>query len=116
MLWFAHGSASRQCRAADGRPRLDGVIGWSRIRAVAGSTADGRPISRFPPLEPGPDPRSGGAAIPGGASGLLVRDSKSEADRMATSHRPGVVSLIAELRCYERQASEEAGQWKTGVE
>jgi hypothetical protein len=44
--------------AADGRPRLDGVIGWSRIRAVAGGAADGRAsLSRFPPLEPGPDPR-----------------------------------------------------------
>src|ERR1035437_7055340 len=44
--------------AADGRPRLDGVIGWSRIRAVAGGPAEGRPsLSSFPPLEPGPGPR-----------------------------------------------------------
>jgi hypothetical protein len=45
----------------DGRPRLDGVIGWSRIRAVGGGAADGGPsLSRFPPLEPGSDPRSTG--------------------------------------------------------
>ena len=29
---------------------------------------------------------------------------------------PGVVSLVAELRGHERQAAEELGQWKTGVE
>jgi hypothetical protein len=27
-----------------------------------------------------------------------------------------VVSLVAELRGHERQAAEELGQWKTGVE
>jgi hypothetical protein len=27
--------------------------------------------------------------------------------------RPGVVSLLAELRGHERQAAEEQGQWKT---
>jgi hypothetical protein len=29
---------------------------------------------------------------------------------------PGVVSLVAEPRGHERQAAEELGQWKTGVE
>ena len=29
---------------------------------------------------------------------------------------PGVISLFAELRGHERQAAEELGQWKTGVE
>jgi hypothetical protein len=47
--------------AADGRPRLDGVIGWSRICAMAGGAADGRPsLSRFSPMEPGSDPRPAG--------------------------------------------------------
>jgi hypothetical protein len=43
---------------ADGRPRLDGGIGWSGICAVASGAADGRPsLSKFPPLEPGSGPR-----------------------------------------------------------
>jgi hypothetical protein len=55
------GPRAANAMAADGRPRLDGVIGWSRIRAVAGGAADGRAsLSRFPPLEPGSDPRSTG--------------------------------------------------------
>jgi hypothetical protein len=53
------------------------VIGWSRIRAVAGGAADGRPtLSRFFPLERGFGPRLRGADmadLPGGASGLRVR-------------------------------------------
>jgi hypothetical protein len=86
--------------AADGRPRLDGVIGWSRLRAVAGGAADGRAsLSRFPPLEPGPDPGPtwrGLADLPGGASGLLVREYKGKkADRLVTRIDPGVVSLVA---------------------
>jgi hypothetical protein len=48
------------------------------------------------------------ADLPGGASGLLVRDSKGkEADRKVTCSDPGVVWLVAELRGHERQAAEE---------
>ena len=55
--------------------------------------------------------------LPGGASGMLVRDSKGkEADRLVTRIDPGVVSLVAELSGHERQAAEELGQWKTHVE
>jgi hypothetical protein len=39
------------------------------------------------------------ADVPGGASGLLVRDYKGkEAHRLVTRIDPGVVSLVAELR------------------
>jgi hypothetical protein len=39
------------------------------------------------------------ADLPGGASGLLVRDYKGkEADVLVTRSAPGVVSLLAELR------------------
>jgi hypothetical protein len=65
---------------------MDGVIGWSRIRAD--------------------DPP------PGGASGLLVRDYKGkEADQLITRIAPGVVSLVAELRGHERQAPRD---WTSG--
>jgi hypothetical protein len=54
------------------------------------------------------------AEVPGGASGLLVRDSKGkEADRLVTRIDPGVISLVAELRGHERQEAEELGPWKT---
>jgi hypothetical protein len=107
--------------APDERPRMDGVIGWSRMRAVAGGAAEGRPsLSRFPPLEPGPGPRPprrGHGRFAGGASGLLRRDYKGkEADRLVTRIDPGVVSPVAELRAHERQAAEELGQWKSRVE
>ena len=53
------------------------------------------------------------ADLPGGASGLLVRDYKGKkADRLVTRIDPGVVSLFAELRGHERQAAEELEQWK----
>jgi hypothetical protein len=56
-------------------------------------------------------------AVPGGASGLLVRDYKRrQADRLVTRIDPGVLSLVAGLRGHERQAAEELGQWKSGVE
>jgi hypothetical protein len=52
--------------------------------------------------------------VPGGASGLLMRDHKGkEADRLVTRSDPGVVSLLAEPRGHERQEAEELGQWKT---
>jgi hypothetical protein len=54
------------------------------------------------------------AEVPGGASGLLVRDCKGkEADRLVTRIDPGVVSLANELRGHERQAAEELERWKT---
>ena len=54
------------------------------------------------------------ADLPGGASGLLVRDDRGKkADRLVTRINPGVVTLVAELRGHERQAAEELGQWKT---
>jgi hypothetical protein len=57
------------------------------------------------------------ADVPGGASGLLVRDYKGkEADRLVSRIDPGVVSVLAELRSLERQAAEELEQWKTHVE
>ena len=57
------------------------------------------------------------ADLPGGTSGLLVRDSKGKkADKLVVRIDPGVVSLVAELRGHERQAAEELGQWKTRVE
>ena len=49
--------------------------------------------------------------VPGGDSGLLVRDDRGkEADRLVTRIDSGVVSLLMELRGHERQAAEEAGQ------
>ena len=57
------------------------------------------------------------ADVPGGASGLLVRDYKGKkADRSVSRIDPGVASLLAELRAHERQAAEELEQWKTHVE
>jgi len=54
------------------------------------------------------------ADIPGGASGMLVRDYKGRrADRPVTRIGPGVVSPVAELRAHERQAAEEVERWKT---
>ena len=55
--------------------------------------------------------------MPGGASGLLLRDYRGKnAGRLVTRIDPGVVSLVAELRGHERQAAGELGQWKTVVE
>jgi hypothetical protein len=45
--------------------------------------------------------------VPGGGSGLLVRDYRKEADGLVTRIDPRVVSLFAELRAHERQAAEE---------
>ena len=57
------------------------------------------------------------ADLPGGTSGLLVRDCKGkEADRLVTRIDPGLLSLVAELRGHERQGAEELGQWKTRAE
>jgi hypothetical protein len=57
------------------------------------------------------------ADLPGGASGLLVRDCKGKkADRLVTRTGPGVVSLVNELRRHERRVAEELEPWKTHVE
>jgi hypothetical protein len=43
------------------------------------------------------------ADLPGGASGMLVRDYKGkEADWLVTRIDPGVVALVADLRAQER--------------
>jgi hypothetical protein len=55
------------------------------------------------------------ADVPGGASGLLVREYRKEADRLVTRIDSVAVSLVAELRGRERHA-EEMGQRKTRVE
>jgi hypothetical protein len=57
------------------------------------------------------------ADLPGGASGLLVRDCKGkDANRLVTRIDHGVVSLVAELSGHQRQAAEESEQWKTRVD
>src|SRR5207302_1851573 len=50
----------------------------------------------------------GMADVPGGASGLLFRDSRGVA-RVDS----GLVSLLAELRAHEQQAAQELSQWQT---
>ena len=51
------------------------------------------------------------AEVPGGASGLLMRDYKGkEADQLVTRIVPGVVSLVSELRSHEQQTAEKLGQ------
>jgi hypothetical protein len=53
------------------------------------------------------------------SSGLTVTwtgGQGHQADRLVTRIDPGGVSLVAELRGHERQAAEEAGQWKPRVE
>jgi hypothetical protein len=51
------------------------------------------------------------ADLPGGASGLLVRDYKGkEADQLVTRIATGAVSRVAELRGHECQAAEELEQ------
>ena len=48
------------------------------------------------------------ADVPGGASGLLFRDSRGVA-RIDS----GLVSLLAELRAHEQQAAQELSPWQT---
>ena len=56
------------------------------------------------------------ADVPGGGSGLLVRDYKGkEADRLVTRIDPGVVSLLAELRGHEPQAAKEFGSGRPAL-
>ena len=57
------------------------------------------------------------ADLPGGTSGMLVRDyTGKKANRLVTRIDLGVVSLVAELRGHERQAAGELRQWKRRVE
>jgi hypothetical protein len=111
MLWFAQGSASRQCR---GRRRAT-AVGWRDLRewnrGVAGGTADGRPSlinSLRWKLDLILDQRGADMAdLPGGASGLLVRDFKGKnADRLVTRIAPGVVSLVPNC-----ETPQELAQW-----
>jgi hypothetical protein len=52
------------------------------------------------------------ADVPGGSTGLLVRDyRRKEAPQAVYRIDPGVMVLFAELRAHERQAAEELGQW-----
>jgi hypothetical protein len=44
--------------------------------------------------------------------GAGARLQGKEADRLVTRFGPGVVSLLAELRRHERQATEELKQWQ----
>jgi hypothetical protein len=85
---------------------MDGVIcgsGIHRLRAGLDLILDQRGVDTV--------------AVPGGASGLLCRDYKGkEADVPVVRIDPGVVAVVADLRAQERQAAEELGQWKTGVE
>jgi hypothetical protein len=56
------------------------------------------------------------ADLPGGASGMLVRDYKrKEAGRLVTRIDPGVVAMAAKLRGPERQAAEKLERWKTAL-
>ena len=50
------------------------------------------------------------ADVPGGASGLLFRDSRGVA-RVDS----GLVLLLAEIRAHEQQAAQEIGQWQSKV-
>jgi Terminase small subunit len=54
------------------------------------------------------------AAVPGGSTGLLVKDYKGkEADKPVYKVDTG---LLAELRAHEKQAAEELEQWKTHID
>jgi hypothetical protein len=104
MLWFARGSACRQCRG----PRRATADGW-RDR-LEWDPRRGRRRRRW-----ATEPQLGAdrADLPGGASGMLVRDYKGKnAARLVTRIDCGLVSLVAELRGHERQAAAELGQWK----
>ena len=46
--------------------------------------------------------------VPGGASGLLFRDSRG-----VVRVDSGLVSLLGELRAHEQQAAQELSQWQT---
>src|SRR4051812_25819786 len=51
---------------------------------------------------------AGMADVPGGASGLLFRDSRG-----VVRVDSGLVSLLGELRAHEQQAARELSQWQT---
>src|SRR5450759_1568134 len=99
MLWFAHGSASVQETSSAGviAPEISSRNSrvaalqkrWDRLRVGLDLILDQRGANM--------------ADLPGGASGLLVRDYRGkEADVLVTRSAPGVVSLVAELRGHER--------------
>jgi hypothetical protein len=106
--------------ARDGRPRLDGVIGWSRSAARQAAPQMGDRASADSlrwNLDLVLDQRGADMVdLPGGASGLLARDYKGKETDTGPrgaprrSIDPGVVSLVAELCGHERQAAEELEQ------
>jgi hypothetical protein len=103
LLWFAHGSHALQeaLSAAMIALEISSAIPASRRSKSAGTGCV--------PARSGPRPAGADMVdIPACASGLLVRDSKKEADRLVTRTAPGVVSLVCELRGHERQT---AGNW-----
>src|SRR5450759_4845073 len=110
MLWFAHGSASVQETSSAGVIAPEISSRNSRVAALQ-KRWDYLPVG----LDLILDQRGADMAdLPGGASGLLVRDYRGmEADRPIPRIDPEVVSLVAELRGHERQAAEEFGQGKT---
>jgi hypothetical protein len=75
---------------------------WDRLRAGLDLILDQR--------------RADMADLPGGASGLLVRDYKGKADRLLTRTDPGVVSLVGELCPFGKRAYHaRSGLFSSGV-
>ena len=73
---------------------------WDRLRAALDLILDQRGADM--------------ADVPGGASGLLVRDYKGKAANQAVYRIDlGIVALASALLAHEKQAAEELGQWKT---
>jgi hypothetical protein len=115
MLWFAQGSASRQClgrrraTAVGWRDRLESDPRRGRRALQKGDRASADALRWN--LDLILDQRGADMAdLPGGESGLLVRGYKGkETDRLVLRIDPRVVSLVAELRGHERQAAEELG-------
>jgi hypothetical protein len=81
---------------------MAGVICGSRICAVAGAAADGRPSLSGAPTWP---------ICPAAPAGCWCAISRAR-ERLVTRIDPGEVSLVAELRGHEQQAAEELGQAK----
>ena len=111
MLWLAHGSARY------GKHFPPPPSRWKSAAATRASWRSQSVGSGGAGLDLIPDQQGADVAdVPGGASGMPVRYKSKEADRLGTRSDPGVVSLVADMRGHERQAAEELGQWKTGVE
>jgi hypothetical protein len=70
---------------------------WTRLRANLNQVLEERGAEMV-------------GVVPGGSTGLLMRDYKG-ASTPVYRLDPGVVALLAELRAHEKQAAEELGQW-----